>query len=170
MRIAVGVSTFPEGTQGTIWAPGSAKVGIGILPDHEESELFDVNDAGVGVGRSYRLSFPFESRAVLFDGESLVDLNDVVPEEFQGLLVEAQDINEAGQIAVVADVDGVYRSFVMTPSAPGLPGDLDGNGSVDGADLGLLLSAWGVSGGPADLDGNGVVDGADLGLLLANWS
>ncbi|HMN95719.1 MAG TPA: hypothetical protein PKC43_05650 [Phycisphaerales bacterium] len=51
----------------------------------------------------------------------------------------------------------------------GILGDLDGNGIVDGADLGLLLGAWGDR-GPADLDGNGVVDGADLGILLGNWS
>ncbi|HMN96693.1 MAG TPA: hypothetical protein PKC43_09635 [Phycisphaerales bacterium] len=46
--------------------------------------------------------------------------------------------------------------------------DLDGNGIVDGADLGVLLGSWGAP-GAGDLDGNGVVDGADLGLLLAAW-
>jgi len=56
-----------------------------------------------------------------------------------------------------------------------LPGciaeDLNGSGSVDGADLGLVLAAWGPAGGfgPADFNGSGVVDGADLGLLLAAW-
>ncbi|HMN96270.1 MAG TPA: hypothetical protein PKC43_08155 [Phycisphaerales bacterium] len=47
-------------------------------------------------------------------------------------------------------------------------GDLDGNGVVDGADLGVLLGAWGLP-GAADLDGNGLVDGADLGILLGAW-
>lgn len=55
-----------------------------------------------------------------------------------------------------------------------LAGDLDGNGIVDGADLGFLLASWGpcAPGGPcdADLTGDGVVDGADLGLLLAAWT
>jgi hypothetical protein len=51
------------------------------------------------------------------------------------------------------------------------PGDIDGNGVVNGADLGLLLAGWGACGTPCpgDLDGNGVVNGADLGLLLAAW-
>ena len=51
------------------------------------------------------------------------------------------------------------------------PGDIDGNGVVNGADLGLLLAAWGACGTPCpgDLDGNGVINGADLGLLLAAW-
>ncbi|MCA9285241.1 MAG: S8 family serine peptidase [Phycisphaerales bacterium] len=47
-------------------------------------------------------------------------------------------------------------------------GDLNGDGAVDGADLGALLGQWGGP-GSADLDGNGTVDGADLGLLLGNW-
>jgi len=49
--------------------------------------------------------------------------------------------------------------------------DLNGDQVVDGADLGLLLGAWGqASGGaPTDLNGDGIVDGADLGLLLGAW-
>lgn len=47
--------------------------------------------------------------------------------------------------------------------------DLDGSGTVDGADLGLLIAQFGNQGGPADLDGSGLVDGGDLGLLLAAW-
>jgi len=46
--------------------------------------------------------------------------------------------------------------------------DLDASGVVDGADVGILLTAWSLS-GPADLDGNGVVDGADVGILLSSW-
>jgi hypothetical protein len=54
------------------------------------------------------------------------------------------------------------------PDACDSPADLNGDGVVNGADLGLLLSAWG-SGGLGDLDGSGTVDGSDLGLLLAAW-
>ncbi|MFG0275704.1 MAG: hypothetical protein ACF8QF_11665 [Phycisphaerales bacterium] len=52
----------------------------------------------------------------------------------------------------------------------GLPADLNGDGAVDGADLGLLLGAWGAAGGPADLNGDNMVDGGDLGLLLGAWT
>ena len=48
-------------------------------------------------------------------------------------------------------------------------GDLDGNGSVGGSDLAILLGAWGSKGGPADLDGDGVVGGSDLAILLGSW-
>ena len=47
--------------------------------------------------------------------------------------------------------------------------DLDGNGVVDGADLGTLLAAWGTSGGASDLDLNGTVGQGDLAVLLAAW-
>jgi len=50
----------------------------------------------------------------------------------------------------------------------GNPADLDGDGTVGGADLAVLLAAWGQP-GPADLDGDGTVGGADLALLLAAW-
>ena len=50
------------------------------------------------------------------------------------------------------------------------PTDFNQNGRTDGADLGMLLSAWGASNQPGlDLDHNGRIDGADLGLLLSGW-
>ena len=51
------------------------------------------------------------------------------------------------------------------------PADFDANGAVNGADLGLLLSAWGTCGSPCprDLDADGVVGGSDLGILLGAW-
>lgn len=52
----------------------------------------------------------------------------------------------------------------------GVPADLNHDGLVNGADLGLLLAAWNQSGGAADLNADGHVDGADLGLLLSSWS
>lgn len=63
----------------------------------------------------------------------------------------------------------IYRADPVTRGCP-LPGDLDCDGAVNGADLGLLLGAWGSSDPTADLDGNGTVDGADLGALLGTWT
>jgi hypothetical protein len=47
--------------------------------------------------------------------------------------------------------------------------DLDGDGVVGSADLGILLSAWGAPGGLGDINADGAVDSADLGQLLAAW-
>jgi len=46
--------------------------------------------------------------------------------------------------------------------------DLTGDGVVNGADLGELLSQWDTN-GSADLNNDNTVDGADLGFLLASW-
>ena len=50
-------------------------------------------------------------------------------------------------------------------------GDIYENHIVDGGDLGVLLSEWGVVTPTtnSDLNRDGFVNGADLGMLLANW-
>lgn len=65
--------------------------------------------------------------------------------------------------------------FVWELDLPGLPGDLDGDGSVGFADLVALLGSWGPcppppNDCPADLDQNGVVGFSDLLTLLGNWT
>jgi hypothetical protein len=49
--------------------------------------------------------------------------------------------------------------------------DLNLDGDVDAADLGLLVGGWGECSGSctADLDGSGAVDSADLGLMISAW-
>jgi hypothetical protein len=49
-------------------------------------------------------------------------------------------------------------------------GDIDGDGDVDGGDLGILIATWGTcSACAADLNGDGTVDGADLGVVLSTF-
>jgi hypothetical protein len=49
-------------------------------------------------------------------------------------------------------------------------GDLNLDGCIDGADLGILFSLWGLPNPPiGDLNGDGTVRAADLGLMLGNW-
>ncbi len=58
---------------------------------------------------------------------------------------------------------------VLVSLAVTTPADLNHDGVVSGADLGLLLAAWGLKGNAADLNGDGVVGAADLAELLAVW-
>lgn len=58
--------------------------------------------------------------------------------------------------------------FVAVLPTPPL-GDLDGDGVVDAADLGILLGAWGTD-DRYDLDGDGAVGASDLAILLGAWS
>jgi len=58
--------------------------------------------------------------------------------------------------------------------APPCPADLNHDGVVNGADLGILLGAWGscpggTPGCTGDINNDGVVNGADLGILLGAW-
>ena len=52
-------------------------------------------------------------------------------------------------------------------------GDLNDDGVVNGADLAILLGAWGPCPPKgdciADLNDDGVVNGADLAIQLGNW-
>ena len=45
--------------------------------------------------------------------------------------------------------------------------DLNGDGCIDSADIGLLLIAWNAP--DADLNGDGNTNGADLTILLSAW-
>mgnify|MGYP001256786093 CR=1 FL=1 len=86
-------------------------------------------------------------------------------------------LDSAGRVGVfetVASCDNVTVTYNATQAAvqftvSGVFGDLNGDGTVDGADLGLLLGAWGSASCGADLNGDGTVNGADLGLLLGAW-
>jgi hypothetical protein len=52
------------------------------------------------------------------------------------------------------------------------PGDITGNGTVNGLDLAAILAAWGSDGQSkfdCDVDNSGVVDGGDLAFVLAGW-
>lgn len=75
--------------------------------------------------------------------------------------------------AASADIVGGIFELVLDACAQGrrcVLGDIDCDGSVDGADLGVLLGAWGSQSPKADLNCDSVVDGADLGILLSAWS
>jgi hypothetical protein len=54
---------------------------------------------------------------------------------------------------------------------PSLPGDVDGNGSVDVDDMLAMLGLWGsCEGCPADTNGDGIVDVNDVLVLLGAWT
>lgn len=92
-----------------------------------------------------------------------------------GVNPEGVTMDDAGRIIVCAD-GTPSRLYVFAPTggagggSGGCPcaADLNGDGVVDGTDLGVLLAAWGT-GGVADLDGSGSVDGVDLGAMLGAW-
>jgi len=76
----------------------------------------------------------------------------------------AQDTDPQSLVEAAVD-DVVVVGYSCTPV---IVGDLNGDGTVNGADLALLLGNWGNA-GVGDLNGDGTVNGADLALLLGNW-
>lgn len=71
--------------------------------------------------------------------------------------------------------DHTFRidNISISRSAPSVPADLDGDGSVGPSDLVILLAAWGAcppkGDCAADLNGSGSVGPEDLTALLAAW-
>ena len=54
----------------------------------------------------------------------------------------------------------------------GIPGDINGDGHVNGLDMTQVLANWGptTAGNSADLNDDGVVDGLDMTMVLSNWT
>lgn len=111
-------------------------------------------------------------------GEMIVVINPITGE------VHHPAVNDTGEIVVVhATLDassGALLSFSLIPidldslAYGPMPttlcdGDLNSDGVIDAADLGALLSSWGMSWAAGDLDLDGKIGAGDLGLLLAKW-
>jgi hypothetical protein len=82
----------------------------------------------------------------------------------------ASDVGADTQSVVEAGVDALLISATECNDA-GVPGDADGDGQVNVADILAVIAAWGTSCNNCteDLDGSGIVDVADLLLVIANW-
>jgi len=62
--------------------------------------------------------------------------------------------------------------LALAPPPAACPGDTNGDGLVNGADLSVLLAQFGLAVTPgtgADFNGDGLVNGADLSVLLARF-
>jgi len=66
-------------------------------------------------------------------------------------------------------VAGPFHLEIGVPVPPANPADINADGTVDGADLTILLGAWGSTDAAADIDRDGFVGGSDLTLLLSAW-
>jgi hypothetical protein len=138
-----------------VFVPGTDGALARLVPDDDAASLLAGTDVAV-MGALAMVGVPGSSA-----GRGEVIALDLVRDCDRNGLPDAVDV--ASGRAVDADLDGV-------PDSCECPTDLDASGTTDGADLGLLLGAWGRSEGDrADLDFDGFVSGADLGLLLGAW-
>lgn len=69
------------------------------------------------------------------------------------------------------EVPGESSAAMALSLSTRLAADIDGDGDIDGDDLGQLLAEWGACPGcPSDLDGDDTVGGGDIGWFLASWA
>ena len=69
----------------------------------------------------------------------------------------------------LSDTDGAR--LILLPEGTG-PGDANGDGLVEDADLSLLLANWAaaVDWDGGEFNGTSPVEDSDLSILLANWT
>ena len=85
---------------------------------------------------------------------------------------EPRGIDDDDELVLTVLFTDLSAAIIRATLPSSLVGDLNGDGVVDGADLGLFLGQWGPCAATCagDFNGDGVVDGADLGALLGAWT
>ena len=95
------------------------------------------------------------------EGADARNMHAVVAAKHHRQRTSPQDVANTGLDVVMAR-DGVRMDDIGIA-------DINDDGIVNGIDVTIVLSSWGLSDVPADLTGDGIVNGADLTILLASW-
>lgn len=121
-------------------------------------------------GLMWSQSIPTATAQVILDGV-LTDLNDLLlPGSGWDLLTTFSVDNGSKQITGAGEFGGEILPFLLTP-----PGDADGDGDIDGADLSVWQVNYSLSVGPdrgfwtGDWTSDGIVDSRDLALWQQNY-
>jgi probable HAF family extracellular repeat protein len=97
------ISTSSNVQHAVLWEKGKI-IDLGTLDGNEYSQALAINNAGKVVGKSYPSPPPFgwvisgNSYAVLWDNNSIKDLNNLIPPKSGWILQYARSINDKGQI------------------------------------------------------------------------
>lgn len=109
----------PEGdfiAHAFLWINGAAQaIDLGVLPGNLFSQAFAINNLGQVVGISF--GGTGGTRAFLWQGGVMMNLNDLMGAGNLDVFLSAQDINDDGQITgrVVDHTTGQTRAFIATP-------------------------------------------------------
>lgn len=132
---------------------------VGYSGGYSQLDDWDIFFSGGGVlGLNWTLDNPIPATK---GPGTLISLDVVYIDDFVGFIPDVV-FSTADAESIPLITNGTIRLDVNP-----CPADLDGDGMVDGVDLGILLANWKQSGG--DIDGDGNTDGVDIGLLLAQW-
>jgi len=104
------------------------------------------------------------------DGDGRPDSTDNCPSIANPLQVDCNS-NGVGDVCEVAAGAPDFNQDAIPDTCQCLADLVLADHQVNGADLGALLSQWGLAnaGTISDINRDGLVNGADLGYLLANW-
>ncbi len=89
---------------------------LGCLPGHDFANGNAINDAGVIVGFSEITLDGASRRAVIYDQQTLQDLNDLIHTNSGWVLREAADINHSGQIVGWGTYQTETNAFLLNPA------------------------------------------------------
>jgi hypothetical protein len=135
------------------------------IPPGEGVATTAINESGTVLGVNY--AYDFAHVVTFADGKVRV-VEDMILAEEPYQLYFSSALNDAGWIAAAAQIGQTFMTLVLRP-APQKLADLNEDCEVDVTDLALLIERWGQADDGADLDGDGIVASADLGMLLGEW-
>ena len=117
--------------------------------------LIDVNTSAPGGALSLGEQTDLGASSPIFSSRGNLD----------GIGGEDLFLVDTGGAATLQGVIQTVRPFL----GAWIAGDANGDGVINGVDLGVLLGAWGTSFAAADFNHDGIVNGIDLGILLGAW-
>jgi probable HAF family extracellular repeat protein len=164
--------TGDEVVHAFLWTPNSPGDVVGSMLDlgtlgGSDSYGYAVDSTGRVVGLSYVApEVSNNSHAFLYSaGAGMVDLNTLIDPLSGWELLDADDVNDAGQITGQGLINDEYHAFLLTP-IPTFPGDFNGDSTVNAADLTHWKSGYGATGVATHWQGNADddhdVDGTDF--------
>jgi hypothetical protein len=168
----VGSTGWYSDLQAALWF-GSASSHLSIHPASATRSGLYACMGGVQAGLA---TIGGTDRATIWTGSaaSAFDLHAFLPAHFTASTVSDIEVHADGSMVAVGaaynSTAGRWEAVMWSSGASELLGDLDGDGDVDGADLAVLLGAWGTDDASSDLNVDGIIDAADLAILLGAWS
>jgi len=120
------------------------------------------NDSPAGGGTITFTDIQHEEGALL--NPFLARVADLNGDGFDDLLMITDSVTFRSSVDIIGSTQTVLNTYIQT-----CQGDIDEDGTVDVADILIVIANWGDSGGPADLNNDGTVDVADILILIAAW-
>ncbi|WP_148595439.1 DUF3466 family protein [Aquisphaera giovannonii] len=116
----VGTLTGPGGSDAFLWSNGKM-ADLGVLPGESNCVATSINDSGQIVGTASpalggSVGGLSSSRAFLYMGGKLTDLNDLLPPDSGWVLTSATSINNKGVVVGLGSYNGAIHGYELTTS------------------------------------------------------